>query len=146
MSILRKYTERGNYVNKCSDRIILGLLTGAVLMVSLAVSCVRNCWRQIQSERRVRSLDSTLSLSNRPDSGLIQELEKEMLHYFHQDVLMSLQPLAHGHESTISVKGFNGVCLESTYSEEETALFLGKIIKDSLQRQKYLRFLEKRNT
>ena len=146
MSILRKYTERGNYVNKCSDRIILGLLTGAVLMVSLAVSCVRNCWRQIQSERRVRSLDSTLSLSNRPDSGLIQELEEEMLHYFHQDVLMSLQPLAHGHESTISVKGFNGVCLESTYSEEETAHFLGKIIKDSLQRQKYLRFLEKRNT
>ena len=128
------------------DRIILGVFTGVVLVVSLVVSCVRNCWRQIQTERRVRSLESNLSISNRPDSGLIQELEEEMLHYFHQDVLMSLQPLAHGHESTISVKGFNGVCLESTYSEEETAHFLGKIIKDSLQRQKYLRFLEKRNT
>ena len=116
-----------------------------VLVVSLVVSCVRNCWRQIQTERRVRSLECNLSISNRPDSGLIQELEEEMLHYFHQDVLMSLQPLAHGHESTISVKGFNGVCLESTYSEEETAHFLGKIIKDSLQRQNYLRFLENRN-
>ena len=127
------------------DRIILGVFTGVVLVVSLVVSCVRNCWRQIQTERRVRSLESNLSISNRPDSGLIQELEEEMLHYFHQDVLMSLQPLAHGHESTISVKGFNGVCLESTYSEEETAHFLGKIIKDSLQRQNYLRFLENRN-
>ena len=121
------------------------MLTGVVLVVSLTVSCVRNCWRQIQTERRVRSLDCNLSINNRPDSSLIQELEEEMLHYFHQDVLMSLQPLARGHESTISLKGFNGVCLESTYSEEETAHFLGKIIKDSLQRQNYLRFLENRN-
>ena len=121
------------------------MFTALVLIVSLLVACVRNCWYQIQTERRVRSLEWDLSVSNRPDSGLIQELEEEMLHYFHQDVLMSLQPLAHGHESTISVKGFNGVCLESTYSEEETAHFLGKIIKDSLQRQNYLRFLENRN-
>ena len=116
-----------------------------MLIFSLLVACVRNCWYQIQTERRVRSLEWDLSVSNRPDSGLIQELEEEMLHYFHQDVLMSLQPLAHGHESTISVKGFNGVCLESTYSEEETAHFLGKIIQDSLQRENYLRFLENRN-
>ena len=93
----------------------------------------------------MRSLECQLSEGTRPDSVFIQELEEEMLHYFHQDVLMSLQPLAHGHESTISVKGFNGVCLESTYSEEETAHFLRKIIKDSVQRQNYLRFPENRN-
>ena len=69
-----------------------------------------------QSERRVRSLECHLSEGTRPDSVFIQELEEEMLHSFHKDVLMSLQPLAHGHESSISVKGFNGVCLESTYS------------------------------
>ena len=90
-------------------------------------------------------MECSVSTGNRPDSVLIQQLEEEMLHYFHQDVLMSLQPLAHGHETTISVKGFNGVCLESTYSQAETEDFLKKIIKDSQNRQQYLRLLENRN-
>ena len=58
---------------------------------------------------------------------------------------MSLQPLAHGHESSISVKGFNGVCLESTYSKEETEEFLSRIIEGSLHRQRYLTLLENKN-
>ena len=58
---------------------MLGVFTGSVLVVSLLVSCVRNCWTRIQTERRVRSLECNLSIGTRPDSGLIQELEEEML-------------------------------------------------------------------
>ena len=128
-----------------SSRIILGSLTAVFLLVSLLISCVRNCWHQIQAERRVRSHARRLSTGTRPDSVFIQQLEEEMLHCFHQDVLVSLQPLAHGHESSISVRGFNGVCLESTYSKKETEDFLRSIIKGSLNRRRYLTLLENQN-
>ena len=52
------------------------------------------------------------------------------------------QPLAHGHESSISVKGFNGVVLESTYSEEKTADFLDSLRTKATEREHYRAYLE----
>ena len=52
------------------------------------------------------------------------------------------QPLAHGHESSICVKGFNGVVLESTYSEEKTADFLDSLKTKAIEREHYRAYLE----
>ena len=54
------------------------------------------------------------------------------------------QPLAHGHESSICVKGFNGVVLESTYSEEKTADFLDSLKTKAMEREHYRAYLEGR--
>ena len=111
---------------------------------------------------------------------LIQQLEENMLSHFHTDVLMALQvtlppggirnqgmirinmildmikfvllqPMAHGHETTISVKGLNGVVLESTFTEEKTADFLDRLnldqIRDNaMRRESYRMVLERRTS
>ena len=117
----------------------------------------------------------------RRDSVLIQQLEENMLSHFHTDVLMALQvtlppgirirnqemirinmisdkiafvlfqPMAHGHETTISVKGLNGVVLESTFTEEKTADFLDRLnldqIRDNaMRRESYRMVLERRTS
>ena len=53
--------------------------------------------------------------------------------------------MAHGHESSICVKGFNGVVLESTYSEEKTADFLDSIRTKATEREHYRAYLEGRS-
>ena len=50
--------------------------------------------------------------------------------------------MAHGHESTICVKGFNGIQLESTFSEEKTADFLENIRLKASKRDSYRKYLE----
>ena len=117
----------------------------------------------------------------RRDSVLIQQLEENMLSHFHTDVLMALQvtrlrgigirsqgmmrinmisdmitfvllqPMAHGHETTISVKGLNGVVLESTFTEEKTADFLDRLSLDrirdnAMRRESYRMVLERRTS
>ena len=112
---------------------------------------------------------------------LIQQLEENMLSHFHTDVLMALQvtrlrgigirsqgmmrinmisdmitfvllqPMAHGHETTISVKGLNGVVLESTFTEEKTADFLDRLSLDrirdnAMRRESYRMVLERRTS
>ena len=74
-------------------RIILLLLAGLVMLVSLAVSCVRNCLRVHSASMRTGHQDLLASSQYlvRPDSVLIQQLEEEMLAHFHTDVLMALQ-------------------------------------------------------
>ena len=50
--------------------------------------------------------------------------------------------MAHGHESTICMKGFNGIQLESTFSEEKTANFLESIRQKASKRDSYRKYLE----
>ena len=62
-----------------------------------------------------------------------------------------LQPMAHGHETTISVKGLNGVVLESTFTEEKTADFLDRLSLDrirdnAMRRESYRMVLERRTS
>ena len=69
-----------------------------------------------------------------------------MVKQMHSDVLMALQPMAHGHETTISVKGFNGVCLESTFTEKKTAEYLDNLLAKARERESYIRYLEGKST
>ena len=50
--------------------------------------------------------------------------------------------MAHGHETSIIVKGHNGVQLESTYSEKKTADFLENLRLKALEKEYYLKYLE----
>ena len=66
-------------------------------------------------------------------------------------IFILLQPMAHGHETTISVKGLNGVVLESTFTEEKTADFLDRLnldqIRDNaMRRESYRMVLERRTS
>ena len=64
-----------------------------MLLVSLGVSCARNCLRVHSASMRVGPQDLLASSQYlvRPDSVLIQQLEEEMLAHFHTDVLIALQ-------------------------------------------------------
>ena len=66
-------------------------------------------------------------------------------------IFILFQPMAHGHETTISVKGLNGVVLESTFTEEKTADFLDRLnldqIRDNaMRRESYRMVLERRTS
>ena len=69
------------------------MVTGLVLLLSLALSCVRNCLRVHSASMRTGPQDLLASSQYlvRPDSVLIQQLEEEMLAHFHTDVLIALQ-------------------------------------------------------
>ena len=69
------------------------MIAGLVLLVSLGVSCARNCLRVHSASMRVGPQDLLASSQYlvRPDSVLIQQLEEEMLAHFHTDVLVALQ-------------------------------------------------------
>lgn len=71
------------------------MVTGLVLLLSLALSCVRNCLRVHSASMRTGPQDLLASSQYlvRPDSVLIQQLEEEMLAHFHTDVLIALQVL-----------------------------------------------------
>lgn len=62
----------------------------------------------------------------RPDSTLVYDLEQQLLEKLHTEVarlqppvqvLLPLQIIAHGHETTISTVGMSGVLHESVYSD-----------------------------
>ena len=76
-----------------SVRVILLLIAGLVLLLSLGISCVRNCLRVHSASMRIGPQDLLASSQYlvRPDSVLIQQLEEEMLAHFHTDVLIALQ-------------------------------------------------------
>ena len=91
--MLRKNIYSVNFIKVLTVRIILMLLAGLVMLVSLVVSCVRNCLRVHSASMRTGPQDLLASSQYlvRPDSVLIQQLEEEMLAHFHTDVLMALQ-------------------------------------------------------
>ena len=72
------------------------------------------------------------SMTTRPDSALVYDLEQKLLESLHTEVLGPLQvelveqttrncflnqTIAHGHETRISTVGHNGVLHESVYTD-----------------------------
>ena len=47
------------------------------------------------------------------------------------------QAISHGHETTISIVGLNGVVHESTFSEEKTADSLDALKNEALQKKMF---------
>ena len=57
-------------------------------------------------------------------------------------VLDPLQDIAHGHETTISLTGLNGVLLESTFSAQQTRLELEAARQEAQQRETVRKLFE----